>query len=225
MRERVSTRQIHLFHALEEGAAARREALPLPRRPRALGLAEALANARRQLAGQSAAPQPSLHGGSRPGAHLPGKPGGPEIYALCPGCEVHPGGGIYPADELVRAEGCHTGRQMSAARDSYGERECRQAEWEGSARPGTERRDAPLPSGSPAFLHTEPRALIPRAGREGGAGPAARVLFLLTAPWRLGEGLVADVRRRLRRAWYFRRRRAICRRRLSRIVSSPSWTS
>lgn len=159
-------------------------------------------------------------------AHLPGDRGGPEFYALCPGCEVHPDGGTFPMAELARAEGCPTGRRLAAGgiasagpaaggspdaavlpgkgglatTSFFGERECRWAGREGPARPGTERRDASLPSPSP-------------------------FLFYLTAPWRLGEGLVSDLRRRVSRNWYFRRRRAICRRRLSQIVSDPYWTS
>jgi hypothetical protein len=145
-------------------------------------------------------------------AHLPGRPGGPQIYALCPGCAVHPDGGTFPMAELARAEGCPAARRLALGSESSsmarrlagtsisGERECRGAGREGPAHPGTERREAPLPSPSP-------------------------FLFFLTAPWRLGEGLVKDLRRRLSRARYFRRRQSLCRRRLSRIVSDPSWIS
>jgi len=189
-----------------------------------LALGEALANARRALA----AGGDTIHGGPRNDqAHLPPDSGGPELYALCPGCQVHPAGGIFPAGQLVRAEGCPAGRRLAEAlaakRTFTGEDECRRAAWEGAARSGPEGRTTPFPSASPELSRRAGRAA---AGR-GGAGPRlTRALrFSLTAPWRLWSAWVADAERRLRRAWYFHGRRATCRRRLSRIASAPSWNT
>jgi hypothetical protein len=199
----------------------------------AVGFEEALANARAFLAapkhGTAEANMKTGAFRSKP-VHLPDRPEGPEIYALCPGCELHPGGGIFPASELVRAEGCPTGDRLTAASDSCGEGECRGADREGSALPGTERADAPRPFLSPvSFIEVGVLGALGATGMKSGVAVAARrfaaAAVVLTAPVRLCSGLRDEALRRLRRAWYFHRRRAICRDRLSRIASNPSWTS
>jgi hypothetical protein len=224
-------------------------ALAPARRAAALNADEALANAsrwakgdpamRRPGASPAADRAPTLTGVSRINeAHLPAKPGGPEFYALCPGCEVHQDGGIFPVAELVRAEDCPTGRRLLG--DGVGgqalaaEEECRRAEREGSARSGTKGRDPSLPSSLPAFFRSAPRAIalseaVSTASAASmidlGRRSVAALRLFLTAPWRLCSGGAAQLERRLRRAWYFHRRRAVCRRRLSRIASNPSWSS
>jgi hypothetical protein len=207
----IDGRQIDLFVA---GA---------PRRPRAdLDLEAALANARRFLAT-----------GSHPGdsranqAHLPGLPGGPEIYALCPGCSVHPDGGIFPAAELARVEGCPAGprlaAQLAAARALTGGEGRQWAEREGSARRVSAERNALSRSFSPAVHSTRPRGRVSiDFSLTTLGGLCSGALEALAAP---GRHILAAASRQLRRRWYFHRRRAICRQRLSRIASDPSWTS
>lgn len=202
MSEITTLRQIDLFTA---SAPAGLE----------LGPAEALDNARRFLA-DGGARREHEHGGSRDKhAHLPASPGGPEIYALCPGCQVHPDGGIFPAAELARAEGCPTGRRVSDTHaELVGGEKCRGAEREGSAHPGS--------AGRSSSAHFSPP--VSRRG-------LMSTLTALVAPCSIIANALSprraldDVVRRLRRGWYFHRRRAICRRRLSRIASDPSWTS
>lgn len=207
MTEGTRLRQIDLFTA---------KAAP---RGAELDLAEALATARRALA---EAGSRNDDGGSRGiRAHLPKSPGGPEIYALCPGCEVHPGGGIFPAAELARAEGCPTGAHLPAKDNAFTEGEGRRrAEREGSARSGPEERKAFSrfsPSAFPlGFSLTGSRGLC-----SGLRGSSIMAMAARLSPRRL----LAEGGRRLRRGWYFHRRRAICRQRLSRIASDPSWTS
>jgi hypothetical protein len=203
MIEGISTRQADLFSS----AAATRAAT--------LDLDEALANARHAQAATtlSAVRDSNDIGDSRDmKAHLPAFPGGPEIYALCPGCKVHPDGGIYPAAELARAEGCPTGARVPVEASDLDEGEkCRRAEREGSAHTGPEGRNSLSHfSSSDFFLLTELKGLC--------SGLLGSMTHL--APQRL----LAESGRRLRRYWYFHRRRAICRQRLSRIVSGPSST-
>ncbi|MCP4548150.1 MAG: hypothetical protein GY835_16925 [bacterium] len=196
-----------------------------------VGLAEAVANAARN----SATPgDPERHwrerlenGGSRKAnAHLPGKSGDPEIYALCPGCEVHPEGGIYSAAELAGAEGCPVGSRLNTVIDApcsepvvSGLEGCHGAEREGSAPTGSEWRNAPLPLFRPEIVFN--LTALTAAFQGGGS----RLLFLLTAPGRLCSGLYRDCRRRWSRAWYFHKRRSVCRRRLSQIANAPSLNS
>lgn len=190
------------------------------RQPRiTLDLETALANARRfQATGSSP-------GDSRANeAHLPGLPGGPEIYALCPGCPVHPDGGIYPATALARVEGCPAGRRLAAQRAAStraGEEERQRAEREGSAHRVSVERDALSRCFSPAFFSARPwgRA-VSDFSLTALAGLCSGALERLTAP---GRQLFAAIGRRIRRRWYFHRRRAICRQRLSRIASDPCW--
>ncbi len=203
MIEGISPRQADLFSS----AAATRAAT--------LDLDEALANARHALAtAVDAGVRDSKNiGGFRDmKAHLPASPGGPEIYALCPGCKVHPDGGIFPAAELARAEGCPTGTRMPAEEsDLAGGEKRRRAEREGSAHTDSERRNTLSRfSSSDFFSLTELKGLC-----SGLFGSMAHL-----APRRL----LAESGRRLRRRWYFHRRHAICRQRLSRIVSDPSST-
>jgi len=206
----IEDRQIDLF------------ATAAPRRPRAdLDLETALANARRFLVT-----------GSHPGdsranqAHLPGLPGGPELYALCPGCPVHPDGGIYPATALARVEGCPAGRrltaQLAAAGVLTGEEGRQRAEREGSARRVSAERDALSRSFSPAVPHRRrPERWSIDFSLTALTGLCSGACELLAAP---GRQLLAAASRRVRRRWYFHRRRAICRQRLSRIASDPCWT-
>ncbi len=200
MIEGISARQADLFST----AAATRAAT--------LTLDEALSNAQAATAHAEVQVSNDIGGFRDMKAHLPASPGGPEIYALCPGCKVHPVGGIYPAAELARAEGCPTGRRLPQQTDDLdGEEKCRRAEREGSAHTGPEGRK-PLSrfSSSDFLLLTELKGLC--------SGLLGSMTHL--APGRL----LAESGRRLRRYWYFHRRRAICRQRLSRIVSGPSST-
>ena len=204
-------RQIDLF-----AAAA-------PRQPRVdLDLDAALANARRFLA------TGSIPGDSRANqAHLPGLPGGPEIFALCPGCSVHPDGGIFPAAELARVEGCPAGprlaAQLAAASALTGEEGRQWAEREGSARRVPAERNSLSRSFSPATVGTRPRGRVPVDFSLTALGTlCSGALEALAAP---GRHILAAGSRQLRRRWYFHRRRAICRQRLSRIASDPSWIS
>ena len=72
----------------------RQQILRFDAAPEAIGLDEALANARR------AQTSTREFRGENP-AHLPPESRLPDLYALCPGCQLHPGGGIYPAEELA----------------------------------------------------------------------------------------------------------------------------
>ena len=205
MIERLTQQQTDLFAVVPA---------PTPRNGN-LSLEEALANARRSLG------QDHDDGDFRgKKAHLPGIPEGPEIYALCPGCKVHPGGGIFPAAELARAEGCPTGAHLPGANDTLIEgEECRRAEREGSAHPGPESRNSDSRFSPSNFMGgfslTESKSLW-----SGSRGPLGTMAGLLSRPRRLLE----NGSRQLRRSWYFHRRQAVCRRRLSRIVSGPSST-
>ncbi len=216
MIERLSRQQTDLFTASVVPATP-------ARRGSTLDLEEALANARRSLSeAPGGAPGRDHENGDFRGdiAHLPKAPGGPEIYALCPGCKVHPDGGIFPAAELARAEGCPTGAHLPAGNDALiGGEECRRAEREGSAHPGPELRESRSRFSPSNFLKgfslTESSGLW-----SGSLKPLGTMTGLLSRPRRLLE----NGSRQLRRSWYFYRRQAVCRRRLSRIASGRSLT-
>ncbi len=160
-------------------------------------------------------------------AHLPPEPDLPDIYALCPGCEEHPGGGIFPAAELLRSDACPAGRRLrsSAAGQHFEEKEDRPAEREGSAVPVLRRRNSALPS-SLLKLHADDRlrggsfprfeALTPESLPE--TGPR----FSLTRGAALCSRWMETQKLRVARAWFFRRRAAVCRSRLSRIANAAS---
>ena len=199
----IDGRQIDLFAA---GAAPRVD----------LGLAEALDNARRSLLGvadgETATP---------PGA------GTPALFALCPGCPVHPDGGLVAAAEDT-TEDCPAGARLAAQLTALaGGEERLWAEREGSAHAGSVERETLARFSPPATFH--PGAAAPRRidfsltglGRLC-SGAVEAVSAILVAPPRR---LLADGGRRLRRRWYFHRRQAVCRQRFSRIASGPSWIS
>ena len=217
MTKQSAGKQTNLFYCPSTAVSPRSDAAE---QAMTVSLDEATANVRAFLAARSSGAADTQNGifRSKP-VHLPDRPEGPEIYALCPGCELHPGGGIFPASELIRVEGCPTGDRIAAGRaQQFGEGECRGADWEGAALPGAERPDTPFPFLSPIsnFLGR---------GRAVTASGLAATAFVLTAPGRLCSALGTEAQRRIGRAWYFHRRRAICRDRLSRIASNPSWTS
>ena len=185
--------------------------------PRAdLGLAEALDNARRSLlsvADDATSPPPGA--------------GAPALFALCPGCPVHPDGGLVAAAE-VATEDCPAGARLAAQLTTLAGGEKRLwAEREGSAHAGSVERETLARFSPPATFHS-------------GADAPPRIDFSLTALGRLCSGaveavsailvapprrLLADGGRRLRRRWYFHRRQAICRQRFSRIANDPSLIS
>ncbi len=247
MMKRNADRQIDLFNCDPIASSPRPDALgTLGTKEAGLALSfdEALANAHAFIISDvaetnSAADTSNTNDGifrSKP-VHLPDRPEGPEIYALCPGCELHPGGGIFPAAELRRAEGCPTGERLAMTAASgetpvggsaswpagkandpiFGKGRCRGADREGLALSGTERPDVSLPFLFPNFSAASVATVA--------ASALAAAGFALTTPWRLCSGAWDGALRRLRRVWYFHRRRAICRDRLSQIANSPSLTS
>jgi len=193
-----------------------------PAVPAAIDLDEALANARR-------ADTTNREFRENNPAHLPPESRLPDLYALCPGCQLHPGGGIYPAEELLRSEGCPAGARLRAqlsAEDLLEEGEGRRAEREGPPDPVLKRRDSALPSSlldlsatdrlrGGSFTRSE--ALTPESLPETGhrRSPLIRAMELCS------HGL-EGLRVRVGRAWYFHRRAAVCRKRLSRIASAAS---
>jgi hypothetical protein len=226
MMEQAYPGQIDLFAAnpfMAPGTGSRRRDEP-GHRDHELTSAEAMDNARLWLARGGVSPDPS-EGGLHEQAHLPGNEEIPEIYALCPGCEVHPGGGIYPAAELVRAEGCLAGERLRAniqvGNEYAGGGECHRAEREGLALRGTEQREPQFPSSTPVLLQGEKsRGMVGAL-----VAPVRSFFFHLTIPFSMCFRLYSELERRVRRSWYFHRRRTICRQRLSQIASSPSWIS
>lgn len=185
-----------------------------------LGWDEILANGRRALDayGELRTQYP---------AHLPPVADLPRIYALCPGCPEHPSGGIFPAVELVRSRACPAGRRLrgGAAGTLFEEKEDPAAEREGSAGAVLKRRDPTLPSSLLDSVADDRLRSGPFPRNESltpGSTPETGPRFALTRPWGLCSRWLETQRLRLARAWYFRRRAAVCRRRLSRIASAAS---
>ncbi len=81
-------------------------------------------------------------------AHLPPEPDLPDIYALCPGCDEHSGGGIFPAAELLLSDVCPAGQRLrgSAAGQYFEEKEDPSVEREGSTEVVLRRRGSARPS-------------------------------------------------------------------------------
>jgi hypothetical protein len=160
-------------------------------------------------------------------AHLPPEPDLPDIYALCPGCDEHSGGGIFPAAELLLSDVCPAGQRLrgSAAGQYFEEKEDPSVEREGSTEAVLRRRSSTRPS-SLLNSHADNRlrggsfprfeALTPESSPD--AGPR----FSLTRVQALCSGYVETQKLRITRAWFFRRRAAICRSRLSRIANAAS---
>lgn len=200
---------------------------PIPfEEKRDLSLEEALANAR------AAMNEKSRGFRKENPAHLPSDPEHPELYALCPGCKVHPAGGIYPAVELLRERSCPTGERLArdgAAGESSGEKESPAGDREGSLCSTFMRSAQPsssllLDSGAKGWLRTdrpspETESLTP------GPRPETGPRFFLTPVLRLCSDGVRRVQLRCSRAWYFHRRRSVCKKRLSQIASLSSSTS
>lgn len=186
--------------------------------PRAgLELAEALDNARRVPLRVEGA-----------GADAPPGAGAPALFALCPGCRTHPDGGLVATTTAEAAADCPAATRLAAQLTVLaGGEERRWAEREGSAHTGSVERETLARPSPPATFHP-------------GAGASHWIDFSLTVLGRLCSGAVeavsailvapprrlwADGGRRLRRRWYFHRRQAVCRQRLSRIANDPSWIS
>jgi hypothetical protein len=160
-------------------------------------------------------------------AHLPPEPELPDIYALCPGCEEHPGGGIFPASELARSQSCPAGQRLraGAAGSRFEEKEGRPADREGSAVTALKRRNSTLPSSlldlcaddrlrGGSFPQDEALTL--------GSHPETGLRFFLTRPLDLCSRWIEAQRLHVARVWFFRRRAGICRKRLSRIANVAS---
>ena len=201
--------------------SVRQQALQFSMVPAAINFEEALANAR------GAVEKDREFRVNNP-AHLPPESRLPDLYALCPGCDLHPGGGIYPADELLRSEGCPAGERLRgqlAAEQLFEEEEGRRVEREGPPAPVMKRREPPLPSSLLDFSATDRLRGGPQSHSEtltpGSPSESGRRL-LLTRPRQLCSRGLERLRARASRAWYFHRRAAICRKRLSRIASAAS---
>jgi len=160
-------------------------------------------------------------------AHLPPEPELPDIYALCPGCPEHPGGGIFPAADLARSEACPAGQRLRrrSAAIHFEEKEGPTAEREGSAAMALMRRNPARPSSlldsaADDRLRSDP---FPRNGSlTRGSSPETGPRFPLTRPLQLCSRWMEAQKLRVARIWYFRRRASVCRRRLSRIASAAS---